>query len=518
VRNLAITLTGSLLLWVAWPESSFTFLIFIAWLPLLWIEEKVPGGKKFFWLAYLHMFIWNIATTWWIWNASPAGSLGAFFANSLLMCIPWILFRITKRSLGRWIGYCSLIIYWLTFEYIHHNWELTWPWLTLGNAFAETPQWVQWFEYTGTTGGSLWILVSNIIIYSLFVEHIHRGRTRNYYIGSVAILLVLVLPIILSKNKPAIESNESVNVVVVQPNVDPYLKCQQGAEEGQLQNLIKLSESMMDARTQLIVWPETAIPLQTDEKFIKENEFYAPLWAFLKRHPTINLLTGVEGYQVFDKKNSINSRELQSQPGYYYESYNSAVLFDSSSYQIYHKSKLVPGVEKLPGFLKFMDKLFEKFGGTTGGYSPQDDRTVLNATNSPVKIAPAICYESIYGDFMTGFMRNGANLICIITNDAWWGETPGHRQHLQYARLRAIETRKWIVRSANTGISCFIDPYGTIINPQAWNTISAIKMQIPLVGYETFFVRHGDMLSRAGCVVSIILVVASMFARWRNSK
>ncbi len=91
------------------------------------------------------------------------------------------------------------------------------------------------------------------------------------------------------------------------------------------------------------------------------------------------------------------------------------------------------------------------------------------------KIAPSICYESIYGEFMSKYVRNGANLICIITNDGWWKKTPGHKQHMNYARLRAIETGTWVARSANTGISCFIDPYGTVINPQPYNTKACYK-------------------------------------------
>ena len=514
--KLAITLTGSLLLWGAWPDTGFTVLIFIAWLPLLWVEENTKSWKRFFGLAYLHMFVWNVATTWWIWNASPEGSLGAFFANSLIMCIPWLLFRLTRKKLGRWIGYGSLIIYWLTFEYLHHNWDLTWPWLTLGNVFASRPEWVQWYEYTGTTGGSLWVLLINILIYATKKEYSKGVRSRLYYAGIIITGLLLALPIVLSRQKENTQAASTANIVVVQPNVDPYLKFREGMEEEQLQNLIVLSEGLINQQTTMVVWPETAIPLQTDEKSIKENPFYQPLWAFLKRHPNINLLTGIEGYQLFDNKNSINAREIESQPGRYYESYNSAVIFDSASYQVYHKSKLVPGVEKLPGFLKFMDGLFEKFGGTTGGYSPQEDRTVLAATNSKIKVAPAICYESIYSDFMTGFVRNGANLICIITNDAWWGETPGHRQHLQYARLRAIETNRWIVRSANTGISCFIDPNGNIINPQAWDTRTAIQLNVPLIETQTFFVRHGDILSRAVTIVCILLLLINIFVGIRG--
>src|SRR5205085_1137562 len=156
-------------------------------------------------------------------------------------------------------------------------------------------------------------------------------------------------------------------------------------------------------------------------------------------------------------------------------------------------------------FLHFLDKWFNKFGGTTGGYAKQKERTVLEDRHG-WKIAPAICYESIYGEYMSRYVRKGANLICVITNDGWWKKTPGHKQHMNYARLRAIETRTWVARSANTGISCFIDPYGTVFSPQSWNTAAAIKMAIPKSTKKTFFVRNGDIVSRAMLVISLVLI------------
>ena len=123
------------------------------------------------------------------------------------------------------------------------------------------------------------------------------------------------------------------------------------------------------------------------------------------------------------------------------------------------------------------------------------NRTSVQTENG-YTIAPAICYESIYGEFMSNYVRNGANLICIITNDGWWKKTPGHKQHMNYARLRAIETRTWVARSANTGISCFIDPYGNVFNPQPYNTAAAIKLTISRPVYKTFFVHYGDVLSK----------------------
>jgi len=143
--NWLFAISGGILLWAAWPVSPLTLLIFVAWIPLLYLETKVKSKATFFGFTYITMFIWNITTTWWIWNASLPGALGAFFANSLLMCFPWLGFKIAKKWLGEFWGYMSLIVFWLCFEYIHlHDWGLSWPWLTLGNVFASHPQWIQW--------------------------------------------------------------------------------------------------------------------------------------------------------------------------------------------------------------------------------------------------------------------------------------------------------------------------------------------------------------------------------------
>lgn len=515
--NLFLAIASGLLLFAAWPVSPLTLLIFVAWTPLLWLESKIESRKKFFWLTYVAMFIWNVATTWWIWNASAPGAVAAFLANSLLMCFPWLGFKIAKKRFGPTIGYVSLIAFWMCFEYIHlQDWGLSWPWLTLGNVFASHPEWIQWYEYTGTSGGTLWVMLSNVLLFAFFIEYQNNGRSPAYFKLILSWLLLNIIPAVLFnrtiKNK-SIEIS-SKNIVVVQPNIDPYEKVSEltGSFEAQLQRLISTTEKQVDSNTSLILWPETALytASRIDEASLKENYFLNPLFGFLKKYPNATLFTGIESFRRMPAK----TKYSQEFNGEYYESYNGSALLDSNGVSaFYHKSMLVPGVETLPWFLKFIDKWFEKFGGTTAGYAKQNERTVLVEKNG-FKIAPSICYESIYGDFMRKYIRNGANLICIITNDGWWKNTPGHKQHMNYARLRAIETRTWVARSANTGISCFIDPYGTIIEPQRYNTNAAIKMKIDVPdNTKTFYVRHGDLLSKIMTGISILLIAAAIFLK-----
>ncbi|GAB3017285.1 apolipoprotein N-acyltransferase [Niabella terrae] len=516
-RNLLLAVAGALLLWAAWPVSPLTLLIFIAWLPLLQIAEQSRSAGKFFGLTYLHMVLWNLLTTWWVAKASIIGGASAFFANSLLMCLPWMLYYWTKKHLSQPLALLSLAAYWLSFEYLHQHWDLSWPWLTLGNVFATHPNWVQWYEYTGSSGGSLWVLLSNLLVFYTLQTYGREGRSLRYFRAALSWIALLFLPILISY---FVKSNltllhQKYNVVVVQPNVDPYAKIQ-GIDAGrQLQTLIRLSESQIDSQTALVVWPETAIPARLNEDWLQDEPFIQPVRYWLTWHPNLSLLTGIEGYRNFRVPHSRYATPYRDGSGYY-ESYNSAGLMDTSRTRIYHKSKLVPGVEVLPGFLAFMAPVFEKFGGTGGGYARDSVARNLTTLQGQFTITPAICYESIYGEYLSEFNRRGSNLICVITNDGWWGDTPGYRQHMNYARLRAIESRKWVARSANTGISCFIDPYGNIVQQLGWEQQGALKQKLAAYITDTFFTKYGDLTSRLFCLLAPLLLLWGVYKKIRE--
>ncbi|MBZ5857131.1 apolipoprotein N-acyltransferase [Flavihumibacter profundi] len=517
-----LSVSSGLLLAAAWPPLPTTLLIFLAFIPLFFLLEKGLSRFRFLGWVYISMIIWNSITTWWMWNSTGPGSVAAIVVNSLFMCLPWLAFYNAHKRLGPKYSYWTFIACWMTFEYIHLNWELSWPWLTLGNVFATRPEWVQWYQFTGTSGGSLWVLVINVL---LFKKVLSASSNRKLLKRSLPLFLIATIGIPLAfsymvraynmqLDAAAKGSKTLNNIVVVQPNIDPYQKFETGTQEAQLSTLIRLSEAGIDSNTALVVWPETAINLPNgiEEDSIRKNYLVNPVWGFLKKHPHVKLLSGVEGYRMYrGGEHTVYSRQIPN-TDIWYDAFNTAAMLDSTGIIMrYHKSKLVPGVEMLPSFLRFMGPWFEQFGGTTGGYARQDERTVLKDPSNSYAIAPAVCYESIYGEFMTGFIRRGANIICIITNDGWWGNTSGHKQHLSYARLRAIESRRWVVRSANTGISAFIDPYGEILQPQPWATEAVIKQAVPVRDHLTFYVRFGDIISKIMIALAIILLGYSTF-------
>jgi apolipoprotein N-acyltransferase len=302
------------------------------------------------------------------------------------------------------------------------------------------------------------------------------------------------------------------NIVIVQPNIDPYEKISSGDLRKLSQSLVDLSVQKIDTNTTLLIWPETALYAYggIDEKSIKENTELENIFSLLRKYPKLHLFTGIESYRIFPERHSIYSRPMEGS-GNYYEVYNGAMLVDSSgALQFYHKSMLVPGVETLPKFLLFLGPLFEKLGGTAGGYARQEIRTTIPLKNNHV-IAPAVCYESIYGEYISRYVKNGANLIAIITNDGWWGNTPGHQQHMAYSRLRAIETRKWVVRSANTGISCVINPVGIVEQPSEWWTADVLKGSIYTDTRVTFFVKYGDLISKIALMMTALMICVYFF-------
>lgn len=488
-------------------------------MPLLHLADTVQPKRLFFLLASLALLIWNALATWWIWNSTGPGAIAAVIVNSLLMYLPWWGYRSVKRKLGRRMGYLALVLFWMAFEYIHLNWQLSWPWLTLGNAFASNPGWVQWYEYTGSSGGTLWVLLANILLFEVW---------RKWRAGSfkpavlIAPLAVIIFPVLVSfAVTPAEQPNtQTSNVVIVQPDIDPYSKFAEGSAAPQVQLLLSLTNNGVDSNTRLVVWPETAMSRRgTEEDKLDLYPEYQPIFAFLQSHPNIMLVSGLEAYRVYgQKKLSSTAREYN---GIYYDDFNAAVALKAGLPQgIYHKSRLVPGVETLPTFLNFMAPIFEQFGGTTGGYGRQDESSVLQQPGQPYIAAPIICYESVYGEYVGTYVKKGANLLTIMTNDGWWGNTPGHKQHMQYARLRAIETRRWVARSANTGISAVINSRGDVMETQPWNKPAFLKYNIPVLTGETFYVKYGDILSKAALALAcllfvwnIVLLVKSRMAR-----
>lgn len=514
-----------ILFWLAWPPNLIFPLVFIAFVPLLicfhhhYFSSNSNSILRFSFVIYLSMLIWNLLTTWWIWNAAKWGSIPAFTLNALLMTIPWLLAFITAKKSSFKQGYFSLPIFWLAFEHIHLQWELTWPWLTLGNSLAAFPMLFQWYEFTGHLGGSLWIWAVNLaLFYAIFLNETSNNFFQKFKISFLLIFLPILISITLYYTYE--ENGKPVNVTVVQPNIDPYNeKFSFAYFEDQWNKFISLSLLLSTPVTRFVVWPETAIPGHIWKHKLEDSKALKRIDTLLHQLPQAQLIAGAAFYELYEHKKSATSRYFQD-GACCYDAYNTALQLDTSGcINLYHKSKLVPGVERMPypQIFGFLEKFSMDLGGTSGSLATQDERTIFE-TKDGLKLGVAICYESVFGDFMTGYSRAGAQAIFIITNDAWWYDTPGYQQHLVYASLRAVELRKSIARSANTGISCFINQRGNIQQATKYETATAINQAILFNSSITFYAKYGDIIGRIALFISLYLLLLPWIKKIREKR
>jgi apolipoprotein N-acyltransferase len=399
---------------------------------------------------------------------------------------------------------------------------LSWSWLTLGNALADSPGIIQWYEYTGVFGGSLWILLVNVLVYE-FLKGLGLKEVRTNVKNSLIVCTAILIPVVVSFLIPVKEhSAGNIDVVLVQPNIDPYNEKFDAPFETQLQKMLELAAKKTNNNTDYLIFPETALTEEMWEHQLEQSGSIQILRMFLQNFPDLKIVIGASTAKLYDRgeKLSVTARKFTNEDGYY-DSYNTALQVDNAGpVQVYHKSKLVPGVEQLPFpfIFKHLESVAIDLGGTTGSLGMQDERTVFRSADGIAGTAPVVCYESVYGEYVSEYVRNGANFISIITNDGWWGDTPGYKQHLKYGRLRAIETRRWIARSANTGISCFISPKGEIQQATKYWEPAVISQTISLHNTQTFYTRFGDYIARAALCISIAMLIYALVLKFRKQR
>ncbi len=517
-RYLLSVLSGILMV-IAFPfTGSLTFLVFFAWIPLLLVENDIAQHRyrsgKLFIHGYITFIIFNVGTTFWVAYASPGGAYMAFTLNALFMTLAFQLFHYSKKHLGKKIGYLSLLLIWIGFEHAHFYWELSWPWLTLGNYFSITPQIVQWYNITGVEGGTLWVLVVNLLGFLLLINLLTHKNTKAIYSKlGIGLLAALILPLIASL-VVYYNYQEKVNpyeVVLIQPNIDPYNEKFVTPFDEQITKIMDLGTSKSTAETQLILAPETAIGQGIIENELPEEDFYKYILGRLQSF-NANLLIGAISYKSFIKPNSIASRP--DGQGGFYEVYNTSVLIDKTVYpQFVHKSKLVLGVEKVPftDWFPILEQMSIDQGGASGTMGSEKEPQIYN--NKGVTIAPVICYESIYGEFCAAQCKKGASIICVMTNDGWWQDTPGYKQHMSFSRLRAIENRRCVARSANTGISCFINQRGDVLQQTEWWKPASLRAKLNLNSEVTIYSKSGDFLGMICFYLGLATIIFAMITR-----
>ena len=384
------------------------------------------------------------------------------------------------------------------------------PWLVLGNALAGSTELAQWYEFTGTMGGSLWIWASNLFLFALAIRLPARLPLRPRWALRIAGSCILLLPPALSLGMYALyreQEEGSVAVVIGQPNFDPYHKFESMTQAQQDEVLLRLfasAEGADSARATLFLAPETFTGSYFLTGVAEPNATSRRFADFLAQRPQSAILFGASTYDytVGQRAPSLTARKYY---GGWLESHNSALLQDTSArVQVFHKSKLVVGTELTP-FPKIFVPIDNQLGGVMGRCIGQPEVSLLHFGDVP--LGCAVCYESIFPEYCTQYVRKGAQAMTVITNDAWWGNTPGYRQHFSYSRLRAIELRRDIARCGNTGISAFINQRGDVLTRGPWWEEAVLEGRIALSSRQTLFVRYGDVVGHAACLVALLLLL-----------
>ena len=522
MKNLLYALLSGILLAIAWPTYGFPLFVFIGFVTLLLAEFRLRNNSrnrtklKVFGVSYLSFFIWNLITTYWIYFSTPFGGVFAILANSLLMSLVFLLYHLVAKRTGFTAASAFLVSIWMVFEKIHLNWDFSWPWLNLGNVFSEYISWVQWYEYTGTFGGTLWVWLINIAIFKAILLYREFRDKTIIYRSLLKVSLLFVIPMALSifLYYGHQEPKDKLNVVILQPNINPYTEKYNTTDTRIGELIMQLSRDAVTDSTDLVIAPETVFADGTHLPDFENSEaiFYGRQVAEMA--PELAFLGGISMFDRFRDPAKVRKQTNQIGPNDWYDDYNSAFLVNKNSEntQLYHKSKLVVGVENFPyrDILKpILGDIMIDLGGTVAMKTTQEDREVL-WLNDSTGTAPIICYESVYGEYVTGYVNNGADFLSIITNDAWWGNTQGHQQHLSYAKLRAVETRRYIARSANTGISAIINYRCDIVQILGYEKQGSITGQIGIEEEKTFYVRYGDYIPRIAQFLALFIFLFSI--------
>ena len=501
-RKFLYVIISVLLLSVGWLGAG-GFTLLVALVPLLLISDSYSDSKRDWWRmagwASLTFALWNVATVWWVWIATPIGPIAATIVSTFWNMVAFMLYHYISKRAPKSVAYTVLAAAWVATEYLYiHTDVLSFPWLAVGNGFSGSPWAVQWYEYTGVLGGSLWVLLSNIAIFEALKQRTAWTKVR----AAMTVLVPIVVSLVIYWSYEP--QGERVKAAVVQPNVDCYEEKFNNTAGKQVNNLLDLV-SQVPSDTKIVVLPETALPDIVDDDEPQLSASVQSIGRTLAEHsPETMVAVGASTVKYYELGDKITDTARQIMGGYC-DIYNSAVAINGDGAEdIHHKMRLVIGVETMPWWFSSLSELIN-LGGVTGQLGRNDEATVFE--KGGVKVGPAICYEGLYGDWFARFVREGAEVMIVMSNDGWWGNTPGHKRLFDFCRLRAIETRRAIARSANTGVSGFITSRGDVEQCLDWDQRGVLTQDIELSDRETAYVKYGDWVGRMGLLLTLLGVL-----------
>lgn len=515
-ERLLLILSG-IILGISFPPFPFPFtlLIFVGLIPYFIVIKRRTTLASISSATFLFSLVFSLITIYWVgsWSseADPylmLAGVALLLVYPCVMLIPSTLFYLTRKVFPKFDAIWFFPLFWVTLEYLLTQTDLRFPWLLLGHGLAKFNLFIQGADIVGTNGLSLIATYINVLLFKSFFEKNSEEKFRLKPLLIAVFIFLCMMIYGIYKTSTFRISERKVRIGIVQPNLNPWDKWSTGNLSDLLNMYLTLSQKCVDEGAEVILWPETALPVYAfgGTYPMVENSIYN----FLDTN-NVSLLTGMPDIIYDLNQNNIPEDSKYSGPGnYYYRTYNAVLGLNpgSRSIQRYGKMKLVPLGERVPFVdqFAFLGDLL-KWGVGITGWNIGKDTTVFKIKNEKIdtiKVGGLVCYESVDPVFVTAFVQKGAELITVVTNDSWYGKSSGPYQHKDFAMLRAVENRRSVVRCANGGVSCIINAKGNILAETKMFVKTTLVGEVPLQDEKTFYSENP----------LIVPILCSVFSFW----
>jgi apolipoprotein N-acyltransferase len=493
-------LATSTLLTLSFPLPDLGPLSLVALVPLLITVSGLRPGRAFLsgWLAG---FIWFfICYNWVAHSISNYGGIPFPLDRAIIVLLAGVhalYMGFFGAMLPRWrlmTGFQSLLFLpsvWVVLEVVRSWFPAPFPWLLLGSTFWRTPPFYSLYSVMGVYGVSFYIVIVNVALSLILTGR--RLERKSLAVISGALVLLPVLGVVTTRTVPS----ETLKVGIIQGNIEQELKWEEERKDDTIRIYLELSDNAVRQGAELIVWPETAVPVF----FQAEQEIANTLREFAVENG-VHLVFGSPGYEKQDRQIRLFNRAYHITP--------------DGREEHYDKTRLVPFGEYVPfsGLFPFIERMVP-------GESEFAKGSWKGPFNTQVRSGVLICYEASIPSIGRKEVRDGSGILINITNDAWFGRSWGPYQHLAIASVRAAENGVPVLRAANTGISAIIDHKGTVVRSLPLDSRGIIVEKVRAGGNRTVYSLFGDWIVILAIAVITIVFYTDIFAwrlkRWKGS-
>ncbi|MDR3243120.1 MAG: apolipoprotein N-acyltransferase [Elusimicrobiota bacterium] len=498
-KNLLCVLTG-LLTAFAYPKIDLFFLMWIAFVPLIYVVLNSSAKRSFFYGLFCG-FIVNALSIYWLvpmLNFNTQSVITAIIVSSILwlyLALYWGVWSLglnvfNKLFSSKWLLCLCGASLWVCLEYIRTYFLTGFPWLLIGYSQYKFPEIIQIAEFCGVYGISFVLIVCNILLYCW----ISSKNSKRFVFAALALIIVLSVFGAVRFDKFKFFGRQEYNVVIVQPSIDQYKKWDLQYQEDIMRSLNVYAPHAAKKDADLVIFPETVIPYVLSD----DSSHFGEIEKMVKEIGAFSVLGA-----VFEDKD-----------GLYFNSVFSFLPNERSYNGIHKKNHLVPFGEFVP-----LRKFLAKFLGVLnalGDFERSEDRQVFS--NGRIYLGALICSENFFPDIARDFVLNGAKVLTNHTNDAWFFDTAAPYQHFIMNVFRAVENRKAVLISANSGISGIVEASGKIITMSPVFENGLISSSFLQNDFKSFYTRNGDVFAEFCFIILFIFLIIAAVIMFNERK